>query len=86
MTPAVDPKAAGSAVYCAACGVRKAPRGRSVSPYGPSLCDSDCPGYRCQPLPGDLWPGETRESFGYLCSTAAELEGVGPVYCAEEAP
>ena len=31
-----------------------------------SLCgDWDCPGYSQPPDPGDLWPGETREQFGY---------------------
>ena len=69
-----DPKAAGSPVECVVCHRTKAPRGRSVSPemYG-SLCTADCPGFYCQPLSGDLWPRETREEFGFACSTAQEL-------------
>jgi len=30
-----------------------------------SLCDFDCPGYYEEPVAGDLWPGETREKFGF---------------------
>lgn len=75
-----DPNARGSSVECAACGRTKAPRGRSVPMYVAGYCDGSCPGYACQPLPGDLWPGESRAEFGYQCSTAAELAGVGPVY------
>jgi hypothetical protein len=56
----------GSAVECTVCGLRKKPRGRS----GPlvmanSLCDYECPGYDKEPFVGDLWPGESREEFGY---------------------
>jgi len=54
----------GVAVYCVVCGHRKAPIGRSV-PFGMYLCDHECDGYRKEPLPGQLWPGETREQFGY---------------------
>lgn len=52
----------GMAVYCAICGQRKKPVGRSAAlEMANSLCDSDCPGYRQEPYPGQLWPGETRE-------------------------
>lgn len=54
----------GTAAYCAVCGQRKKPIGRSA-PLGVSLCDDECEGYRREPLPGELWPGETREEFGY---------------------
>lgn len=54
----------GYAVTCTTCGHRKAPRGRSVPPQM-YLCDTDCPGYGELPYPGDLWPGETAEEFGY---------------------
>ncbi len=44
---------------CEHCGRRKAPIGRSVAPaMAGDLCDNDCPGYRREPWPGHLWPGE----------------------------
>ena len=56
----------GAAVTCVACGLRKKPIGRSAPlDMANSLCDYECPGYREPPHPGDLWPGETREEFGY---------------------
>lgn len=79
--PNEGPNAAGSRVECVACGMTKKPVGRSAGLEAANgYCDGDCPGYRCRPLPGSLWPGETREQFGYACSTAKELEGVGPIY------
>lgn len=44
-------------VTCSRCGRIKNPVGRSAPAeiYG---CDSDCPGYREEPTPGHLWPGE----------------------------
>ena len=54
----------GVAVYCTVCHLRKKPRGRSA-PIGLDMCDSECPGYYEYPNPGELWPGETREEFGY---------------------
>lgn len=63
----------GIAVTCRQCGRTKAPRGRSV-PMGVMLCDSECSGYRSEPLPGDLWPGETEEQFGYPVSSNATKE------------
>ena len=79
--PERDPKAKGTRVVCVRCRQTKAPRGRSVSmeSYG-SLCTDECHGFYCQPLSGDLWLGETREEFGYACSTAEELAGKGPIY------
>jgi hypothetical protein len=38
------------------------------------LCNSNCPGYRNDPKPGDLWPGETEEEFGYQVSENAVRE------------
>jgi len=74
-------RAAGTRVTCVVCGLTKAPTGRSVSPaMAGSFCDRACPGWECRPLPGSLWPGETREEFGFACSTAEELAGKGPVY------
>jgi len=61
----------GHAVECIVCRRTKQPRGRSA-PLGLSLCDSDCRGYRLDPFPGDLWPGETSTEFGFACSGAAD--------------
>lgn len=53
-------------VRCAKCSREKCPWGRSapleMSTY---LCDFDCDGYTEAPRPSSLWPGETREEFGY---------------------
>jgi hypothetical protein len=68
-----QPSKAGSKVgiarYCTVCGRQKAPRGRSVADaMWNSLCtDDQCEGYYLDPKPGDLWPGETAEEFGYPC-------------------
>lgn len=54
----------GFAVECRFCGLRKAPRGRSVPiALANSLCCWECPGYNEFPEPGELWPGETRAEF-----------------------
>lgn len=56
----------GIAVICSVCGLCKKPIGRSAPlETANSLCDHECHGYLGGPLPGDLWPGETREEFGY---------------------
>ena len=61
-----NPEQVGKAVDCNVCGRCKAPRGRSVPlDMANSLCDDECEGYNQSPLPGELWPGETREDFGY---------------------
>jgi hypothetical protein len=52
-----------SRAVCTVCDLRKKPIGRSA-PLGMAngLCDDDCTGYRLEPRPGHLWPGEfTRE-------------------------
>lgn len=54
----------GKAVNCTVCHQRKKPVGRSA-PLGMYLCDHECEGYYLDPKQGDLWPGETREEFGY---------------------
>ena len=66
-----DKQPVGYPVRCTVCGRDKAPVGRSVSPVAaPGLCTmmGGCEGYRLSPHPGDLWPGETAEEFGYPCS------------------
>lgn len=56
----------GVAVNCTVCGLRKKPIGRSAPPeMANSLCDHECAGYYDEPNPGVLWPGETREEYGY---------------------
>lgn len=56
----------GVGVICTECGLRKKPRGRSAAPeMANSLCDFECPGYEKEPHVGSLWPGETREEFGF---------------------
>ena len=56
----------GVAVDCVVCRRRKKPVGRSAPlPLAGALCDDDCEGYRQDPTPSQLWPGETREEFGY---------------------
>jgi hypothetical protein len=44
------------APQCRTCGRIKKPRGRDSMDNG--RCDSDCPGYKEDPAPGHLWPGE----------------------------
>lgn len=64
----------GAGVICLTCQRHKAPRGRSVPmEIANGMCDHECAGYAQHPVPGDLWPGEKREEFGYpkecpLCS------------------
>jgi hypothetical protein len=56
----------GVAVTCTVCGLRKKPIGRSAPlEMANSLCNDDCPGYRLEPHPGQLWPGERQEDYGY---------------------
>jgi protein gp37 len=56
----------GQSVNCTVCGRRKQPSGRSAPmDTAGSMCDSDCTGYRAEPFPGQLWPGETMGDFGY---------------------
>jgi len=54
----------GCAPRCAVCGQTKKPRGRDGGMWN-SGCNADCEGYYNAPSPCDLWPGETREEFGY---------------------
>jgi hypothetical protein len=44
---------------CTVCGQRKNPIGRSAPlAMNASLCDWECDGYREDPRPPHLWPGE----------------------------
>lgn len=71
----------GEAVECAVCHRTKTPRGRSAPlEMANGLCSWDCPGYSEPPPVGDLWPGETRQEFGYpkscpVCETPIERQG-----------
>lgn len=73
MTPSPDGKVVerqrcdvGCAPICTSCHRRKNPIGRSAAPeMANGLCDLECAGYRQDPTPCDLWPGEKREDFGY---------------------
>lgn len=53
----------GRAVTCTTCGHTKKPIGRDAG--WREFCDFECPGYRLPPHPGNLWPGETAETYGY---------------------
>jgi len=56
----------GVAVDCARCNRPKQPRGRSAAPeMANGLCDPACPAHYDDPHPGDLWPGESRDDFGF---------------------
>lgn len=63
----IDKPDVGAYVICDTCGREKAPVGRSTPPVlAADYCDSDtCEGYYDDPRPQDLFPGETREDFGY---------------------
>lgn len=63
-------------VRCSTCGRTKAPHGRSVSPETP-MCDEECPGYREEPRPDQLWPGE--KCAPPLCQHAGPLEEPSPL-------
>lgn len=53
-------------VKCSVCGKTKPPRGRLVSPFERSWCDSwECEGYNKEPLPSSLFRGESEADFGY---------------------
>ena len=63
----------GIAVTCTECQRHKKPLGRDAPPNS-ELCSYDCPGYRSEPFPGSLWPGETEYEFGYPISDDATEE------------
>lgn len=67
----------GVVVRCLVCGDMKKPIGRD-GPSCASYCDHDCPGYRQEPYPGSLWPGETEEQFGYPVSADGTKEITPP--------
>ena len=49
-------------VKCKTCGRQKQPVGRGTYT---NLCDAGCPGYRKDPKPGSLWPGESETQYGH---------------------
>jgi len=65
----------GIRVTCSVCGLTKAPIGRSISPAtAASYCHHECEGYRKEPYPGSLFPGETEEEFGFPISNDGTKE------------
>lgn len=61
-----DPNHVGAVMECTKCHRMKKPVGRSAAAeMANSLCDDDCEGYREQPYPSQLWPGERCTDFGY---------------------
>lgn len=68
----------GIIVKCIVCGRMKKPIGRSAG-LDSSFCDDECSGYRQEPLPGSLWPGETEQAFGYPVGTDGTTETDAPV-------
>ncbi len=71
----LSPTRIGVAVTCSYCKRTKDPIGRSV-PHGQSGCDGECPGYRQDPRPGSLWPGESEEDFGFPVNTDGTTDAV----------
>ena len=58
----------GKSVRCEVCGQAKCPLGRSA-PIELHMChDDECQGYRTDPQPSELWPGESEFDFGYPVS------------------
>ena len=60
------PDIEGRSVKCETCDKYKAPIGRSVAiAMAGSYCDDECTGYRDEPHPGWLFPGELwSDTFG----------------------
>ncbi len=52
---------------CKTCGRSKQPQGRST-PWEMYMCNFECKGYYEEPLPSNLWPGESEFDFGYKVS------------------
>lgn len=68
MSCAICDRVGGPWVSCTVCDRYKVPIGRSAPLVTAGhLCDSDCPGYREEPHPGELWPGERYgDSLGHM--------------------
>ena len=64
----------GIRVVCGICGQPKVPHGSIAMAMHGSCCDSPCPGYDREPLPGCLWPGEISDTDDApICNLAAEI-------------
>ena len=68
-----EPVRVGIVVRCVRCGHTKKPIGRDA-PLNTYYCDDDCLGYRSEPRPGSLWPGERSDEFGYPVGTDGTVE------------
>ena len=62
----------GYRAICGTCGRTKQPAGRSApmdmvmcTPYHAIIDPHGCPGYNTDPLPSNLWPGESEADFGF---------------------
>ena len=68
MSCAVCDEVGGPLVECAVCHMRKHPIGRDPGIYAVNgYCGHDCPGYRLDPRPGQLWPNERwGDSLGHM--------------------
>lgn len=62
----------GIRVFCTVCDLTKKPIGRA-GPLGAEYCTDACRGYRMEPFPGSLWPGETDAEFGFPCNDDATV-------------
>jgi len=62
-------------IVCTECHRRKKPVGRDSRDNG--LCDHECPGYRRDPQPDYLWPGE-REEDAFPPPVSSNSQGVKP--------
>lgn len=74
----------GCSPICKTCGLRKKPIGRDAAPaMANSLCDHECKGYREEPTPCYLWPGERSDG---MSEAKQELNyckdcGIDPCQC-----
>lgn len=68
MTCPICDQVGGPLVECRVCGLLKRPIGRSVPLVMENArCDYECSGYREEPLPSELWPGERYgDSLGHF--------------------
>lgn len=64
----------GKRMICKTCGRAKQPIGRSAPvDYGWCSDHTGCQGYRTDPYPKSLWPGERLSEFGYGYFDAARV-------------
>lgn len=64
----------GIQVTCAVCGHIKKPIGRDAPSWLGFCTDDNCVGYRQEPYPGSLWPGEREKESGFIVSADGTKE------------